>query len=154
MEALHKQAFQAIESLIMTREKKVQSRKILANKLTQSVNSTNKKWTITQLHIVSLINKDQYVNNALLSKELNISKPAVSKAINTLVGHSIVIENKNIHNNRETFYSLTKEGEELAKIHDKMHEIAEKRYVELLNKFSDVELKIIIKFLNEWTKQI
>ncbi|MEI2376857.1 MarR family transcriptional regulator, partial [Priestia megaterium] len=79
---------------------------------------------------------------------------AVSKAINTLVGHGIVIENKNIHNNRENFYSLTKEGEELAEIHDKMHEIAEKRYVELLNKFSDVELKIIIKFLNEWTKQI
>ncbi|MFL0475488.1 MarR family transcriptional regulator [Priestia sp. 179-F W1.4 NHS] len=154
MEALQKQAFQAIECLIMTREKKVQSRKVLANKLTQSVNNTNKKWTITQLHIVSLINKDKYVNNAFLSKELNISKAAISKAINTLLQYGIVTAHKNANNNRETFYSLTEEGEELATIHDKMHEIANERYEELLNKFSDVELKVIIKFLNEWTKQI
>ncbi|WP_416420505.1 MarR family transcriptional regulator [Priestia aryabhattai] len=154
MENLHKQAFQAIECLIMTRDKKVENRKMLANKLTRSVNNTNKTWTITQLHIVSLINKDPYVNNAFLSKELNISKAAVSKAINTLVQYSVVIAHKNANNNRETFYSLTEEGEELATIHDKLHEIAKERYVELLNKFSDVELKIIIKFLNEWTKQI
>ncbi|MED4074621.1 MarR family transcriptional regulator [Priestia endophytica] len=154
MEDLHREAFQAIECLIMTREKKVQNRQAIANKLAQDVSSADKKWTITQLHIVSLINRYKDVNNTFLANELKISKPAVSKAINILTQYAIVIAHKNEGNNKETFYSLTSEGEKLATIHDKMHEITKEKYLKLLNKFLDSELKIIIKFLDEWTKQI
>ncbi|MFP7175510.1 MarR family transcriptional regulator [Priestia filamentosa] len=154
MEDLHREVVQAIECLIMTREKKVQNRQAIANKLAQDVSSADKKWTITQLHIVSLINRHKDVNNTFLANELKISKPAVSKAIHILIQYAIVIAHKNEGNNKETFYSLTSEGVKLATIHDKMHEITKEKYLKLLNKFSDSELKIIIRFLDEWAKQI
>ena len=44
-------------------------------------NSIVMDWTLTQLHIVSAIKAQGSANNTSLSETLNVSKPAITKAI-------------------------------------------------------------------------
>ncbi|QPA31682.1 MarR family transcriptional regulator [Thermaerobacillus caldiproteolyticus] len=152
---IHEQAFQAVQDFVIKRERKIQTRQSMVDKIAYDLKDLKKNWTITQLHIVSLINSNNNpVNNTFLANKLNISKAAVSKAISVLMKHNILSSHKNENNNREIYYTLTEEGKRLAAIHDQMHEIVKNRYIQLFKQFSDSELEIVIKFLNEWSKLI
>ncbi len=84
-------------------------------------------WTLTQLHIVAVIKEKGKANNIMLSEILNVSKPAITKAVKKLLEHNI-LEKK--HNKKiikkEVYYLLTKSGEMLALIHNRLHEQAKK----------------------------
>lgn len=67
---------------------------------------------------------------------------------------SMIESHKKPNNNKELYYTLTAEGKKLAEVHDRMHEIAKRRYIELFEKFSESELKTVIRFLGEWSKHM
>lgn len=144
-------AIAAIENFIVQREKKLKS----SNYTSYKDSIDGNKWTLTQMHIVSLIkNNPTRVNNAFLAKSLGISRPAVSKAIHTLIEKNMIIAEKKISNQKATYYALTDSGHKLSIIHDKLHQTAKERYSKLLDQFSESELKVIIRFLDAWSGQI
>jgi len=147
----HKQkALQAIEHFILQHERKMKNHHVP----TQFTHG-NKTWTITQLHIASLIKeKPSQSNNTFLAQQLKLSKPAVTKAINTLIEKDMVIAQKKKDNQKSIFYTLTDTGQQLAELHDRMHEIAIERYNQLLDSFSEDDLEVIAKFLNTWSNQL
>ena len=103
--------------------------------------------SLTQFHIIELIDKNDKINNKFLAKELNLSKPAVTKSIKKLLSKNLVVELNNEENKREIYYKLTKEGEKLSFIHDELHKQAVKKYEEVLKVFDDKEMETIIEFL-------
>lgn len=139
----------ALEELITTRE---------SIKRTESSNKKNKLfgvfWTLTQFHIVAFLEENELVNNTLLAKELNISKPAVTKATKKLLEHEIIKEQQNEGNKKEIFYVLTEKGERMATIHEELHKNAEKQYLSLLDSFDKEQLETIILFLNTLTSHL
>ncbi|EHS04602.1 HTH domain protein [Staphylococcus lugdunensis VCU139] len=66
--------------------------------------------SLTQFHIIELIDKNDKINNKFLAKELNLSKPAVTKSIKKLLSKNLVVELNNEENKREIYYKLTKKG--------------------------------------------
>lgn len=152
----YEQAFQAVQDFILKREKRAQhEQQAFAKEAFQEDDSIRKHWTLTQLHIISLISENEAdVNNAFLAAKLQISKAAVTKAVNVLTKHGMIESHKKPNNNKELYYRLTDEGKKLADIHDRMHEIAKQRYIELFERFSESELETVIRFLNEWSKHI
>src|SRR5699024_1945022 len=141
-------ALKAIEYFIMSREKSNGKRKEAAKKILDDRGITTNKWTLTQLHIIALLNKyPNQTNNTFLATEWGISKPAVSKAIKTLIAEKMIIERKRENEQKAIYYTLTPSGRELSIVHDEMHQIAEARYNQLLNQFSDQELEVIVRFL-------
>ena len=78
----------------------------------------------------------------------------MTKAVNVLTKHGMIESHKKPNNNKELYYTLTDEGKKLADVHDRMHEIAKQRYIELFDRFSESELETVIRFLNEWSKHI
>lgn len=145
----------AIENFILQREKKIKQQNDVAESLLIHHGFSEDKWTLTQLHIVALINeKPGEANNTFLANQLGISKPAVTKAISALTKKDMVTAQKRESNQKTVFYSLTNSGEKLALIHEQMHQKARERYEQLLNQFSDEELQLITKFLNTWSKQL
>ncbi|AMG61857.1 MarR family transcriptional regulator [Staphylococcus sp. HMSC068D08] len=103
--------------------------------------------SLTQFHIIELIDKNDKINNKFLAKELNLSKPAVTKSIKKLLSKNLVVELNNEENKREIYYKLTKKGEKLSFIHDDLHKKAVKKYEEVLKVFDDKEMETIIEFL-------
>ncbi|MED2984873.1 MarR family transcriptional regulator [Bacillus thuringiensis] len=152
---VHKQTLKAIEDFVITREKKKHASQEMIKELVSEYENINKNWTLTQLHIVSVIHESkQQMNNTLLSMELNISKATISKAIRVLIDNRILLTHQNTDNKKEIFYTLTDKGIQLAIVHKKLHKIAHKRYSELFQQFDDSELQVVTKFLEAWKQCI
>ncbi|PNK24702.1 MarR family transcriptional regulator [Bacillus thuringiensis] len=152
---VHKQTLKAIEDFVITREKKKYASQEMIKELVSDYENINKNWTLTQLHIVSVIHESkQQMNNTLLSMELNISKATISKAIRVLIDNRILLTHQNTDNKKEIFYTLTDKGIQLAIVHKKLHKIAHKRYSELFQQFDDSELQVVTKFLEAWKQCI
>ncbi len=149
MENAKKEVLKALQEFITTRESIIK---------TEAKGRTNKlygvTWTLTQLHIVALIKQSKNMNNTNLAKELKISKPAVTKAIRKLLEHQIIMENQSGSNKKAIFYSLTNKGDNMAFIHEKLHEEAESKYLSLLEPFQKEQLETIITFLNTITSHL
>lgn len=110
--------------------------------------------SLTQFHIIELIDKNNKVNNKFLAKELNVSNPAITKSIKKLLSKGLVIELHNESNKREVYYQLTEQGEKLSFIHDDLHKKAVKKYEEVLKVFNDKELETIFKFLKRSVNEL
>ncbi|GIN14297.1 hypothetical protein J26TS2_41640 [Shouchella clausii] len=111
-------------------------------------------WTLTQLHIVAIVKEKERANNTMLAEHLNVSKPAVTKAVKKLLDQQILEKIQQADNKKEVFYRLTKSGEMLAFIHDQLHEQARNRYMRIFAEFNSTELETIIRFLHALTENI
>lgn len=153
MENIQKEkVLKAIEQLITQREKKIQKRTSLPAHFN---GETAEEWTLTQLHIVALINDHpSETNNTFLSKQLNVSKPAITKAINYLIEKGAITSEKRGGNQKAIYYALTDAGEKLALAHEQVHQKVIDRYNQLLDQFTESELDVVVRFLFEWTKQM
>lgn len=110
--------------------------------------------SLTQFHIIELIDKNNKVNNKFLAKKLNVSNPAITKSIKKLLSKGLVIELHNDSNKREIYYQLTEQGEKLSFIHNDLHKKAVKKYEEVLKVFNDKELETIYKFLKRSVNEL
>lgn len=155
MDKSKEKTLKAIEHFILQREKKTKQQNEIAESLLISHGFTENRWSLTQLHVVALINENpNEVNNTFLANQLNISKPAVTKAINVLTKEEMITNQMKAGNQKAIYYSLTNAGEKLALIHEQMHQMAKERYDQLLSQFSDEELQLITTFLNAWSSQL
>lgn len=153
MENIQKEkVLKEIEHFITQRDNKIQKR----TSLPALFNGESKEeWTLTQLHIVALINDHpSEANNTFLSKQLNVSKPAITKAINYLIKKGAITSTKREDNQKSIYYVLTGAGQKLALAHEQVHQKVVDRYNQLLDQFTEAELEVVIRFLSEWTKQM
>lgn len=145
------EALKALEQFIKEREAADKIRKQVKTSQEELITSD---WTLTQLHIVATIKENGRANNTTLSESLNVSKPAITKAIRKLLDHHILEKIQEEDNKKEVYYLLTKSGEMLALIHAQLHEQARERYLRIFDEFNTVELEIIIRFLHAITESI
>lgn len=110
--------------------------------------------SLTQFHIIEIIDKKENVNNKLLSQILKVSAPAITKSMRKLLNQNLVKETYSEDNRKEKFYLLTEKGEKFSKVHDELHQRAANKYYQILNDFEDNELEAVIKFLNIVTKSL
>ncbi|GIN73407.1 putative HTH-type transcriptional regulator YvnA [Bacillus sp. J14TS2] len=145
------EAMEALKQLIMKREEADRNRKAINVSDEEAAISD---WTLTQLHIVAVIKEKEKANNTTLAERLNISKPAVTKAVKKLLEHHMIEKTQREGNKKEVHYLLSDSGKMLAVIHEQLHEKAEARYLRIFEKFNTEELETIIKFLNMMTENI
>ncbi|WP_146547614.1 MarR family winged helix-turn-helix transcriptional regulator [Rummeliibacillus suwonensis] len=110
--------------------------------------------SLTQFHIIEVIDKNKKVNNKLLSEELNISAPGISKAIKKLVSSELVDESYLKDNKKERYYSLTPMGQKYAHVHEELHQRAVNKYNEILSHYTNDQLDTIVDFLDSMTKSL
>lgn len=78
---------EALQRLITERESADRRRKGMKVSQEEAIVSD---WTLTQLHIVAAIKEKGKANNITLSETLNVSKPAITKAVKKLLEHNIL----------------------------------------------------------------
>ncbi len=154
MNPKQEQAFQAVEQLLLKREDHVQRQQQLAEQMAAEMEMPARKWTITQLHLLSILQTRGEVNNMHLAEQLRISRPAVTKATAVLLKHELIREVRRPHNLKEVYYTLTPAGEQLATIHERLHNRLLEQYEQLFGQFDEAELSTIIRFLQAWAAYI
>lgn len=106
-------------------------------------------YTLTQLHILSLIETEKRVNNRLLSERLGVTKAAISKAILKLLENQL-LETYQLENNQKAiFYRLTDNGKKLSQKHLELHHLVKMHYLEFLAQFDEGVLGNVHYFMNQ-----
>lgn len=121
---------------------------ILVGSCTSNVALTN-----TQEHILMLL-AEEMLTNSDLSKKLNVSQAAVTKAVKSLINQGMLETFKDKKDARVTFYRLTELAQPIAYEHEHHHAHTLETYQSLLDRFSQDEQQAIEKFLEALVGEI
>lgn len=102
--------------------------------------------TNTQEHILMLLSQERLTNSDL-SKRLNISQAAVTKAIKYLLSQGMLASVKNKDDARITYFELTDIAKPIAQEHTCHHNATLEVYKQLFDQFSDDDQEVIARFL-------
>lgn len=108
----------------------------------------NHDFTNTQKHILMLLKKENYSNKDLATK-LNISQPAVTKAIKMLIKENMLLVEKDSNDGRILRYTLSDVALHIANEHENHHNRTLISYKNILENYSEADRLVINKFLDE-----
>lgn len=114
---------------------------VITNTAGQNINAT-------QAHLLMLL-RTQSLTNTQLAAAVELSRPAITKAIKNLIAHHYVIKTINETDKRSTFYSLTPSGEKLALRHESAHQSMLDHLNTIMTNFTPKQQKTITKFLKQ-----
>ncbi len=106
------------------------------------------QYTLTQIHILSCIEKNDLVNNRVLSDTLSLSRAAISKAVGKLWDDNLIESYQSPNNQKSIYYRTTAAGSRLSAQHDVLHNTALKSYLSFLDKFDEKTLQAALQFIN------
>lgn len=108
--------------------------------------------TLTQIHVLHEISVKENPNVTLISNIIGVTKGGVSKAVSKLIQWGLVKEVTNRSSKREIHYKLTQQGEKLSFVHEKLHQNLKEKYIKLYEGYSEEEISIIQRFLDDLTQ--
>lgn len=121
---------------------------ILIGHCTSEVALTN-----TQEHILMLLSEESLTNSEL-SRRLNVSQAAITKAVKSLIKEGMLKTSKDPKDARVIFYQLTDLARPVAEEHHHHHEHTLSIYEQLATQFTPDEQEIIQRFLTALVGEI
>lgn len=67
--------------------------------------------SITEVHVISQIGKDENVNDVKLAKEMGMPRGGISKVVSSLLKKELMLPYSTSNNKKKIFYRLTPAGE-------------------------------------------
>lgn len=110
--------------------------------------TTAQKINATQAHLLMLL-QEENATNATLADRMNLSKPAITKAVKNLVAHGYVLSSPDASDKRSVNYALTPAGIKLARQHEQSHQALHQAIDATIATFTDEQQATIIQFLKQ-----
>ncbi|MDF2596908.1 MAG: Transcriptional regulator [Clostridia bacterium] len=109
----------------------------------------DKNLMISEYHVIDCIGKNRLPNATLISKELNMTKGAISKITAKLISKGLIKADRLENNKKEVYYTLTSQGKDAFEVHEKIHELNNRKLQGIFEKYNSDELGTIGKFLDD-----
>lgn len=110
--------------------------------------TTAQKINATQAHLLMLL-QEENATNATLADRMNLSKPAITKAVKNLVAHGYVLSSPDASDKRSVNYALTPAGIKLARQHEQSHQSLHQAIDATIATFTNEQQATIIHFLKQ-----
>ncbi len=108
----------------------------------------------SEIQVLIVINKNNDYNLTDISKELNITKGALSKTIVKLTNKGLLNKYKKDENAKSVYYNLTEEGNKACLIHDEVHKNFDISPNEAFSDFCLNNELILSEFIDYYTAYI
>ncbi|MDN9009849.1 MarR family transcriptional regulator [Brevibacillus laterosporus] len=105
--------------------------------------------TLSELHVIACIGKHGQVNVTAISQEMDMTRGAISKISTKLLQRGYLVKKQRADNQKEVHFQLTPMGDEIFRLHEELHEQAERRIERFLQKYSSSELAFIDRLLSD-----
>lgn len=89
------------------------------------------------------------MNVTAITEEMGMTKGAISKICTKLFNKQFVEKMRMLDNQKEIFFRLTDNGNEIYMAHEKLHQQAEEKWLLLLNQYTEEELSLIQRFVKD-----
>ncbi|WP_053376005.1 MarR family transcriptional regulator [Paenibacillus sp. FJAT-27812] len=104
---------------------------------------------LTAVHMIDCIGRHEPINNSGIAEAMNLSKASITKIGNKLLEEGFVKRTQMNDNKKESYFRLSQQGKKIFDLHERLHELEAERFYRFLDKYSEVELKVIHKFLQD-----
>lgn len=111
-------------------------------------------YTYTEMHTIDCIGKIEKPNVTKIAQYLNLTKAAISKIIKKLIDKKSIEIYKSPDNKKETYYRLTKIGQDVFSKHLAMHETWCEKDKIFFNQFGKKDLDTTLEVLDKYTKSL
>lgn len=148
--AIREQIFSLFLKLVHQIETHDEEQQVLAQQLAATVSSDI--WsgmTVTMIHVLDVIGQREPVNGITIARQLAITKGGVAKIARKLGEKHLVIREEHPTNKKEIYFRLTDQGKEIFALHRRLHQDLEEQSLRFLSKYSQEELHIIVRFLQD-----
>ncbi|MGE4588771.1 MAG: MarR family transcriptional regulator [Acidaminococcaceae bacterium] len=109
--------------------------------------------SLAEAHCIDKIGSIDCANVTKIASAMSMSKGAISKITKKLLCKQLIESYQKIENNKEIYFCLTETGKQVYGIHKECHKLAMQKKIDILSKYSDEEMVIILRFLNDLTKE-
>lgn len=103
---------------------------------------------INEVHAIDFIGKDNHANVTKITEQLKVTKGAVTKITQRLMGKGYLNLRQIENNRKEKYFSLTEKGKAIFVKHEKIHNESIIRDKAIFEKFDKKEKKVIENFLD------
>ena len=121
-------------------------------KKNQHKSGVDKSITLNEVHLIVVIGKNQPLNLVKLSELLEVSRSAITQSVRRLIQKSLVVFDFEPNNGKNKYLRLSEKGIEVFKIHKEQQAYIEKSIFSVLNNYSEVELKTVVKLMDDIEK--
>lgn len=104
---------------------------------------------LAEAHCIDKIGALDCANVTKIAAEMSMTRGAISKITKKLLSKNLIDSYQKPENNKEIYFSLTKQGEKIYTEHKKCHIQAQEEKLSILSTYSEVEQGIILRFLND-----
>ena len=102
--------------------------------------------------MIVVIGKNQPLNLVKLSELLEVSRSAITQSVRRLIQKNLVDFDFDPNNGKNKYLRLSEKGIEIFKIHKEQQAYIEKSVFSVLNNYSEVELKTVVKLMDDIEK--
>lgn len=105
--------------------------------------------TLSELHVIDCIGTYGTKNVTSLSKEMAMTRGAISKICSKLLKRKVIDKVHLADNQKEVHFRLTEFGEKIFSLHETLHQAAEEKVIRFLKKYTPAELQFIDRLLKD-----
>ena len=121
-------------------------------KKNQPNSGVDKSITLNEVQLIVVIGENQPLNLVKLSELLEVSRSAITQSVRRLIQKNLVVFDFDPNNGKNKYLRLSEKGIEIFKIHKEQQEYIEKSIFSVLNNYSEVELKTVVKLMDDIEK--
>ncbi|EFL49942.1 transcriptional regulator, MarR family [Solidesulfovibrio fructosivorans JJ]] len=104
---------------------------------------------LTEIHCIHWIGSLDHANVTGISREMGMTRGAISKIAKKLVGKGLIESYREPTNNKEIYFRLTGAGRRMFDVHGKCHAVARRERLALLTAYDAGEQDAILRFLRD-----
>jgi DNA-binding MarR family transcriptional regulator len=104
---------------------------------------------LSEYHVIDCIGRNRLPNATFISKEMGMSKGAISKITAKLASKGLIRAEHLQSNRKEIYYALTSKGRDAFEVHEKIHARGNAKLSAMFEKYDPDALRAISRFLDD-----
>lgn len=113
-----------------------------------------KDYKSSEVHYIECIGRNIDSNVTKLAESLYMTRGAISKMAKKLISKGIIESYQKPDNKKEIYFKLTEKGQEIYKVHEKLHEEFELRDKAVFEQITEEQFDSMLNFVEKYSKHL
>ena len=113
-----------------------------------------KDYKSSEVHYIECIGRNIDSNVTKLAESLYMTRGAISKLAKKLINKGIIESYQKPENKKEIYFKLTEKGQEIYKLHEKLHKEFEERDKIVFEQVTEEQFDSMLNFVEKYSKHL
>lgn len=108
----------------------------------------------SEIHCIECIGKNEDSNVTKLAESFYMTRGAISKMTKKLIQKGVIESYQKSDNKKEVYFRLTSQGQEIYKVHEKLHKEFQERDKVVFEHVTEEQFDLMLSFIEKYSKHL